>query len=167
MGRSKVTEVTHWEYQGETPREPLLYRGCGLEGVYLLGGYKRVNTPEGDGIVVKHLDDLHKAITAYLVTEKKALTGPELRFLRKQLDLTQAELGRKLRLSDQQVARWEKGQFEISGPADVLLRLICLVHLGMEVEKAMQLIEEMIETDAAVDERAVFAPTAEGWTKAA
>ena len=158
---------THWIYRGEAPRAPLLYRGCGLEGVYLLGGYERMETAHGTGIVVKDLDDLHRAITFYLVTERKALSGKELRFLRKQLDLTQAELGRRLRLSDQQVARWEKGQCEISGPADALLRLHCLKQLGGRVDDALKLLDDLVEQDEPVTARAVFAPTPEGWRKAA
>jgi DNA-binding transcriptional regulator YiaG len=165
MGGHEVT-ATHWCYEGEALREPILYRGCGLDDVYLRGGYERVQTPEGEGIVVKHLDELRKAITLYLVTEKKALTGKELRFLRQQLDLTQAELGRRLRLSDQQVARWEKDKCEISGPADALLRLHCLKKLGAKVDDPLKLIEELIEQDDRAD-RAVFAPTRAGWRKAA
>src|SRR5580692_3015243 len=85
MGGSEVTAM-HWRYKGEPLLKPLPYRECGLDDVYLLGGYERVETPHGAGIVVKDLDDLHKAITLYLVSEKKVLSGKELRFLRKQLD---------------------------------------------------------------------------------
>lgn len=157
----------HWRYKGEPLLEPLLYSECGLDDVYLLGGYERVETPHGAGIVVKDLDDLHKAITLYLVSEKKVLSGKELRFLRKQLDLTQAELGRRFRLSDQQVARWEKEQCEISGPADLLLRLLCAKHVGVDVDEALDQIERLIERDTPVDERVVFTQTRDGWRKAA
>jgi DNA-binding transcriptional regulator YiaG len=157
----------HWRYKGDPVLEPLLYGECGLDDVYLRGGYERIETPHGAGIVVKDLDDLHNAITLYLVTEKKVLSGKELRFLRKQLDLTQAELGRRLRLSDQQVARWEKEQCEISGPADLLLRLLCAKHLGVNVDEALDQLEQLIERDTPVDERAVFTPTRDGWQKAA
>lgn len=158
---------TYWDYEGEAPREPLQYRACGLDNVYLRGGYKYVPTPQGKGLVIKDVQDLWKAITIYLVVEKKVLSGKELRFLRKQLDLTQSELGRKLRLTDQQVARWEKGKSNISGAADVLLRLMCLKHLGMSVEDALSTIEGLIETDAPIVERAVFEPKSDGWAKAA
>jgi len=157
----------HWRYEGDPLMEPLLYNDCGLDDVYLLGGYERIETPYGAGIVVKDLDDLHNAITLYLVSEKKVLSGKELRFLRKQLNLTQAELGRRLRLSDQQVARWEKEQCEISGPADLLLRLLCAKHLGVNVDAALDQMERLIERDTPVDERAVFTPTPDGWQKAA
>lgn len=153
----------HWRYKGEAPCEPLPYRECGLDDVYLVGGYDIVETPYGNGIAVRDLDDLHKAITHHLVTEKKVLTGKELRFLRKQLDLTQAELGRLLRLSDQQVARWEKGQCEISGPADCLLRLHCMKWLGADVDKALEILQELTEQDSPIDERTVFEQTRDGW----
>jgi transcriptional regulator with XRE-family HTH domain len=38
------------------------------------------------------------------------------------MGLTQAELGAKLRVTDQTVARWEKGQTD-PGPADMPIRI--------------------------------------------
>jgi transcriptional regulator with XRE-family HTH domain len=46
------------------------------------------------------------------------------------MDLTQAELGAKLRVSDQTVARWEKGETPIPGRADGMLRIPFLASGG-------------------------------------
>lgn len=156
---------SEWRYQGDRDREPLRYLDCGLDDVYLLSGYDRVSTPYGDGITVKNADELHRAIGLYLVTERKILTGKEIRFLRKQMALTQAELGRRLRLSDQQVARWEKGQSDLSGPADFLLRLWYFKHLGAEIDP-LAISQALEETDSNITEKAVFAKTADGWIHA-
>ena len=42
------------------------------------------------------------------------------------MELTQAELGAKLRVTDQTVARWEKGETTIPGVADQMLRVLFL-----------------------------------------
>src|SRR5665213_898778 len=103
----------------------------GLDDVYLCSGYEQV--PNGDGtfdITVHDQDGLHRAIGEFLVREKKALSGKELRFLRRQMDVTQSELATLLGTTDQAVARWEKEQTRISGVADTLLRVIYLGHIG-------------------------------------
>jgi DNA-binding transcriptional regulator YiaG len=69
---------------------------------------------------------LHRCIGEHIVYTRKELTPEEIRFLRKAMDLTQSELGLWMGQSSQQVARWEKGQSAIPGPADRLLRAIFL-----------------------------------------
>ncbi len=76
---------------------------------------------------------VHRVIGHHLANLRRALTGKELRFLRVEMDIPQVELGRLLHLSDQQVARWEKGVCEISGAAEVLFRCIYLQHLGCKL----------------------------------
>jgi DNA-binding transcriptional regulator YiaG len=57
--------------------------------------------------------------TAGLIEQPKPLNGAELRFLRLEMDLSQARLGAILGSTEQNVRRWEKirGQ-PIQGPAD-------------------------------------------------
>ncbi len=69
-------------------------------------------------LTIENLDALWKAIAMHLVTKQKVLAPKELRFLRERMGLTQAELGARLRVSDQTVARWEKGKGE-PGPGDI------------------------------------------------
>jgi putative transcriptional regulator len=148
--------------KGETDGEPLQYTLCGLDDVYLLSGWKRVQTPYGDGITIKDVDGLHRAIGLNLVRQKKALSGPEIRFLRKEMGLTQEELGERVCKSGQQIARWEKGQSEISGSAELLLRVLYLQHLGEH-----PLLAEIVKHLRAIEDRGnqkqVFKPTRDGW----
>jgi DNA-binding transcriptional regulator YiaG len=131
--------------------------------VYLLSGYELVSTPEGDGITIQDLDGLHKAIGLHLVTERKVLSSQELRYIRKQMDFTQSELGKLLGLTDQQVARWEKGTSEITDAADTLLRLLYLEHAGANLPGLREMIERLEQLDAEREERQVFKETSAGW----
>lgn len=152
---------------GEESREPYHYTECGLDDIYLLSGYEIESTSYGDGVSIKHVDELHKAIGHSLVTQKKVLSGKELRFLRKEMDLTQTELGRLVGLSDQQVARWEKDQYEIPSAADYLLRYFYLMHIKQDFD-LRKLIETLKEMDAKrSDERLLFKPSKQGWKRAA
>ena len=84
------------------------YRECGLPNVYLMNGYREIETPYGRGVSIEDVKGLHMAISHALVDEKPSLTGPEVRFIRKFLELTQTQLADLLGVEDQSVRRWEK-----------------------------------------------------------
>lgn len=159
-----MTETEQWRCIGSLPEgmPKVQYKGCGLDDVYILGGYKTVNTNYGEGIAVDDIDGLHRAIGEFLVTQKKELSGKELRFLRKEMDLTQSELGKFIGISSQQVARWEKSHSAISGPADVLLRKLYLEHINGSIS-LRELVRELDETDSSVSDEQVFTPDRGQW----
>lgn len=104
------------------------YTICGLDNIYLLNGY-RISRHEGEEFVsVVDVDGLHRAIGRHLVMHRKGLNPKEVRFLRKAMDLTQAELAAKLGNDAQSVARWEKGTCEMPGTAEKLLRATFLAE---------------------------------------
>jgi DNA-binding transcriptional regulator YiaG len=157
-----MNQPAAWRHRGEKEKAPLHYTDCGLDDVYLVSGYEVRQTPYGEGLTVKNLDELHKAIGCNLAKQKKVLSNRELRFLRRQMGLTQSDLGKLLGLSSQQVARWEKGDSEISGPADLLVRALFIQHAGgkLDLQKLAAFLEEM---DAPVSEKVCFESTAHGW----
>jgi putative transcriptional regulator len=156
-----------FEVQG-LPREaePLHYTQCGLPDVWLLNGFRLRSTPYGDAVSVENIDGLHRTIALHLVQKKADLTGCEVRFLRKRLDKTQGELAALLRLDPQTVARWEKDQTDMSGPADLCVRLLVL-----EKETGSSAIGQIAEQVAALNSergsQLLFEETDEGWRVAA
>lgn len=84
------------------------YKESGLPHVYLANGYREVNTPNGKGIAIRDVEALHFAIASTTVLERKHLTGPEVRFIRKFLELTQAQFAELLGVEEQTVRLWEK-----------------------------------------------------------
>jgi transcriptional regulator with XRE-family HTH domain len=71
------------------------------------------------------------------------MTGAGFRFLRKQLELTQAQLGKRLRVSDQTIANYEKGHTSL-GPADPLIRGFYLLSILPE-ETRIEVLREITE----------------------
>jgi transcriptional regulator with XRE-family HTH domain len=71
------------------------------------------------------------------------------------MDETQADLADELGVSDQTVARWEKGQVELPGPADYLIRLLYLECIGV-TKGVRSLLETLRNTDEPVNGRVVF-----------
>ena len=152
---------TVWTLDGHGECEPFHFTACGLDDVFLGSGYDVVDTPEGRGVRIRNLDGLHSAIGEYLAAHKKTLHGQELRYLRKHMDLTQAELGKLIGLSSQQVARWEKNQCSISGAAESLLRVLFMEHLRRNIS-VRGLLAELDECGVTVD-KTTFVATDKGW----
>jgi DNA-binding transcriptional regulator YiaG len=154
----------------ELAAEPLHYTACGLDDVYLLNGFRVEETEYGRGVAVENIDGLHAAIALNVVTRRKRLDGKELRFLRKQMDLTQAELAQRLGVDAQTVARHEKGETRIDGPTDGLVRFLYILSLVPRDELAglAEQVKTLLETDEPMHEPPLrFAATVDGWAEAA
>lgn len=106
------------------------YSTCGLENVFLKNGYTLKETPYGPGIAIDDIDGLHRAIAQDILRQKTPLTGQQFRFLRKEQDLTQAELAGILGVSEQTAAAWEKQKnTPVQFMADISMRAYYLAHL--------------------------------------
>jgi DNA-binding transcriptional regulator YiaG len=134
-------------------REPLHWRECGLDNIFLLNGFTREIMDGEEYVTVENLDGLWKAVGLHLVAKQKTLGPREVRFLRHHMDLTQAELARYLRVSDQTVARWEKGETPLPGPADVAIRSAYLASAAVQPEgrkildRLLEMLGDLTDTD--------------------
>ena len=161
LGMTKVLSFVRVN-QPETGGEPLHYRACGLDDVYLFNGFK-VETIDGEEYVtIEDLDGLWKTIGLHLVTIRKELEPKEIRFLRHHMNFTQAELAAQMRVTDQTVARWEKGVNALQGPEDMLLRVLFLSSKIAQPEGGELLTEfgklsdQIVERDAPAPRPTMF-----------
>ena len=138
------------------------YRECGLDNVHLLNGFGVEETTYGEVVTIHDIDGLHRAIGTHLVRERKDLTGAELRFLRRELGMSQKTLGEFLNKSDQTVARWEKGTTKIDGSAERLLRVLYQLQAGGN-RKIKSLLQRLAELDNLAEEQISFEDTENGW----
>jgi putative transcriptional regulator len=106
------------------------YLECGLDNVYLLNGYKYIDSPRGKQIVIKDIDGLHTVIGSTLINEKKNLTGKEFKFLRHEMLMSQSTLARLLEVSEGAINRWENGKSTINKPAELLIRMLYAEYIG-------------------------------------
>jgi DNA-binding transcriptional regulator YiaG len=95
----------------------------GLDNVYLTNGY---DVDKYGSTAYADIDGLFDAIAGAIAMRPGALTGPQLRALRRSLGMTQDEVGALGGKSSQAVAQWEKGQAAVSLAESSLLRLIWL-----------------------------------------
>jgi len=105
------------------------YTESGLNNVYLRDGY---NTIEIDGEAAVSIHDivgLHKVISRRIIRKSPSLSGDEIRFLRKEMNLTQSLFASIISVSDDTVLGWENGRTSVSGPADKLIRGVYVDHI--------------------------------------
>ena len=152
--------------------EPFRYKLCGLDNVFLLNGVEFYHGDYGRGVSIYKVEELHRKIGMHLILHRKALSPKEMRFLRKQMELTQAELARYLGVTSQTVARFEKGDTEIPGPVDRLVRFAFAFHFS-PTDRRVKLVEEIIKVQQQlqeIDEESAsplyFDSTPRGWHEA-
>lgn len=121
------------------------YTGCGLDNIYLAGGYKIKKTPFGEGVTIQDLEGLHDCIMCDLVCNKPNWTGAELRFIRKEMGLTQKSLGLFVSRDAQTVALWEKDKQAVPDESTNILRGIYISRKkgSVELEKMLTRINDL------------------------
>jgi putative transcriptional regulator len=154
---------TEWTQVDKVEGDTLHYKSCGLDNIYLGGGFMRHQTRYGNGVSIDDIEGLHRAIGRTLVAEDRPLTGKEIRFLRKEMKYTQERLAELVKVSDQAVARWEKGENEIPGSAEIVIRALYRQHIGDSVnvrKMAEQFVRSMAKKATGPQ---IFEPTSSGW----
>lgn len=106
----------------------LHYTSCGLQNIWLKNGYDVIDTGYGKATSIHDLEGLHTAIGLLIAENKPKLSGAEVRFLRKELDLSQVHLALLLGVSEVTVRGWENHRTKITKPADKLLRILYIEH---------------------------------------
>ena len=79
---------------------------------------------------------LHAAIADHLFEKPGPLTGPEVRFLRKEMGVKAKDLASILGVDPVTVSRWETGTEKVGQTADRLIRclyLLCRIEAGREI----------------------------------
>lgn len=99
------------------------YRESGLENVQL------VNAPVwecGNGhqeVEIPNVEQLHGLLTNLVIRKPTALTGSEIRFLRKELPMSGKAFAKQLGMTPEHLSRLETGRREITTTLDLLVRL--------------------------------------------
>ena len=161
-----MSTARHFIRRGEEMRPvPYEYKECGLAGIYLHSGYEPAELDGETYVSVVDTEGLHKCIGHHIVYTRKELLPEEIKFLRKTMDLTQSELGQWMGQSSQQVARWEKGQSAIPGPADRLLRAIFMVETKPSEEdwSFVDLLRTLEELDDSPPRKLTFCFDGDSW----
>jgi putative transcriptional regulator len=140
------------------------YRDCGLDNVWIKGGFDEVDSPYGPGIAIHDLDGLHRCIAHCLVEKPGPLTGREFRFLRTELDLSQSMMGALCGREERMVRYWETRDEFVEEPANFIIRFVYTQRFNptASFEGLSKKIRELQVIDKEIHEMKLKS-TAEGW----
>jgi len=103
----------------------------------MIEGMTPCRDDDGDEVcTILNVPGLHKAIASGIVTHEAGMNGRELRFLRTEMGMTQAELAKVVHHDTQSIGRWERNENPIDPTAEALIRLLVVQRLELDVPES-------------------------------
>jgi DNA-binding transcriptional regulator YiaG len=106
------------------------YTASGLDNVYLVGLPRFPDRAGDETITIPYINQLHRLLRQQVAEKVTGLDHKEIRFLRSELGLTQAQLAQHVHKDAQTIGRWERGETPIDGSSEAVLRAMALEDLG-------------------------------------
>lgn len=124
------------------------YTECGLDHVFIEGSGEFGDHAGEESVTIPAIGQLHRVIAEGIVTHPAKMTGQELRFLRTEMGLTQAQLAEILKVKLLTVSRWERNETPIRDEAEMLIRILAVEMLGIEIELGVRSVSEKVTASA-------------------
>lgn len=107
------------------------YTDSGLDNV-IIEGVNFIKDDAGEEcLMIPNVVGLHKTIAHGIVVRRAGMSGSELRFIRTELGMTQAELATMIHRESLAVSRWERGECPIDANAEAVVRLYAIQTLKL------------------------------------
>ena len=112
------------------------YKESGLDNVYLkdIDIYKCVEC-NAEMPAIPQIERLHGRIAAAIIRKNVPLSGKEIVFIRKHMELKAKDLAQMLNVSRVTVSRWETGAEDIGASNDKLIRLLYVQSIQEQCHK--------------------------------
>ncbi len=114
------------------------YTECGLQNVYINGLEPVVDIEEDEVFTIPFINALHAEISNGIIHHGNGISGDELRFLRTEMGLTQAELSSIIHKDKQTIGRWERGEVELDSASETIVRLLAIEKLSIPHEASVE-----------------------------
>lgn len=149
----------------KTKRENFLYGASGLPVTLLGVEVSRCKKCGEFEVAIPRIEELHRVIAMEVIGKRARLAPAEIRFLRKVLGWSGADLARRIGVGVGAVSRWENGRDPMGPVADRLLRLM-VAHTKAGTDYPVDRLAEVAE-EAPEPLRLGMQPDAKGWHAAA
>lgn len=106
------------------------YDECGLDNVILKGLAVLTDDDGEDVITIPSVGLLHSVLMMEIAAKESGMQPNELRFVRTEFGLTQAELAALVGRDVQTIGRWERGEHPIEKAAEIVIRAKVLETTG-------------------------------------
>jgi len=130
----------------ERKKETFIYEGLGFPIELIDTPMKKVF---GEWVIDIDMNALQVFVFKGLIHKPYPLTGREIRFMRKFLEMSTTEFGKKLGISHATVVKWEKGQAKVSPIQESYVRMFLFECLqGNEILELYKAIRPETLVDA-------------------
>ena len=117
-----------------TAKKPFHFPDSGLPNVYLVG-IRYFSYPDGRIVPeIPAIKQLMQLIARNLIGRKEALTGDEIRFLRKRLGQKQVDFSRAIGIEPETLSRCENGHQKLGESNDKFIRLYYAVSAFDDIQ---------------------------------
>jgi transcriptional regulator with XRE-family HTH domain len=133
-------------------RAVMPYPESGLDNVQLLNVPVWVCTNGHEELEIPAVEELHNLLAYMIVRQPAALSGRDIRFLRRRLGLTAREFAAKIDLTPERLSQLENGRAVAPRRTDLLVKLTCAVLLAAKTglpfptDDLLPLVEELEST---------------------
>lgn len=133
----------------------LRYPHFAIPNLYLRNGYVFDTSAAGESVRFESEGALEDCVRSVLIHRPGRLNGPQFRFLRRGLRLSQAEFGKLIERDEQTIARIEKDRAAVPAMVDMSMRahFLAVKEPGSTVRELVSLI---VERTAPADEKIVL-----------
>jgi DNA-binding transcriptional regulator YiaG len=107
------------------------YTECGLDNVQIEGMTALFDDGGKKAMTIPNINALHRVIALGIVNKKSSMTGKELRYLRTEIGMTQAQLAKLVHRESLTISRWERAEDRIDSNAEALIRMCATQELGL------------------------------------
>lgn len=118
------------------------YTESGLDNVFIEGILIERDEDGDEIIAIPAINELHRVIAFGIIAHEKGMSGQELRFLRTEMGMTQAELATIVHRDKQSIGRWERGEVEIDSTAETLIRQMALEKLNLPYREGIEALSQ-------------------------
>lgn len=108
------------------------YTESGLDNVMVEGVQFVADDAGEECITIPNVNGLHKAIACGIIRRHASMGSKELRFLRSEMGMTQAELAEMVHREPLAVSRWERGESPLDSNAEAIIRLYAAQKLELD-----------------------------------
>ncbi len=121
-----------------------LYDECGLDNVVLERFPLRLDDDGEEVVTIPNVNLLHRVLVHAVAVKEGGLKPKEIRFLRSELGLSQAELAKLVGRDGQTVGRWERGECPLDQAAEMVIRRKAIEYVGRSDLSVEQLAERSV-----------------------
>ncbi|MGH9794760.1 MAG: hypothetical protein ACRD5G_08315 [Candidatus Acidiferrales bacterium] len=134
-----VYECSRCGAEARVVRGSYPFRESGLPRV-VLQGIEIIRCPKcgNEDPIIPRLANLMGSLAFAVVTKPYRLTGEEIRFLRKYVQLTQEAFSRMLRVDKTTVSKWENNDDPVGEQSDLLVRCVAVALGGNSLKGRME-----------------------------